>query len=112
MPRGYEIERVTLRPGAKEAERILAAVPRGARIVALDERGRDLTTAGFAPLLNQESAFLIGGADGLDAGIKKEAALLLRLSSFTLAHALAQVVLMEQLYRAATLLVGHPYHRE
>jgi 23S rRNA (pseudouridine1915-N3)-methyltransferase len=112
MPRGYELERITLRPGAREAERIRAAVPRGARIVALDERGRDLTTAGFAPLLNQETAFLIGGADGLDAGIKKEAALLLRLSSLTLAHALAQVVLLEQLYRSATLLVGHPYHRE
>lgn len=112
MPRGYEVERVALKPGPREAERIRAAVPKGARIVALDERGRDYTTAAFAPLLNQETAFLIGGADGLDPALKKEATLLVRLSSLTLPHALAQVVLLEQIYRAATLLVGHPYHRE
>ena len=55
---------------------------------------------------------MIGGADGLDPAIKEGAALLLRLSALTLPHALAQVVLCEQLYRAATLLTGHPYHRE
>jgi 23S rRNA (pseudouridine1915-N3)-methyltransferase len=112
MPRGYELERIALKPGVREAERIRAAVPRGARMIALDERGRDLTTAAFAPLLNQESAFVIGGAEGLDPALRKEAAMLVRLSSLTLAHALAQVVLLEQIYRAATLLVGHPYHKE
>jgi 23S rRNA (pseudouridine1915-N3)-methyltransferase len=111
MPRGYELERLALKPGPREAERIRAALPKGVRLVALDERGRDLTTAAFAPLLNQETAFVIGGADGLDAALKKDAALLVRLSSLTLPHALAQVVLVEQIYRAATLLLGHPYHR-
>jgi len=55
---------------------------------------------------------VIGGADGLDPAIKRRAQVLLRLSSLTLPHALAQVLLCEQIYRAATLLTGHPYHRE
>lgn len=105
MPRGYAVES---RPRA----------PKGARLVALDERGRELTTAEFAALLGRwmreaaPIAFVIGGPDGLDAQTRQEAALLLRLSALTLPHALAQVVLAEQLYRAATLLTGHPYHRE
>ena len=107
MPRGYEVARVAV----KRAERLRAALPKGARLVALDEHGRDLTTAQFAHLLEVETAFVIGGPDGLDPGLKREAALLLRVSSFTLPHALAQVVLLEQLYRAATLATGHPYHR-
>ena len=81
------------------------------RLVALDERGKDLTTAQFAALLKAETTFVIGGPDGLEESVKKDAALLLRLSSLTLPHALAQVVLLEQIYRAATLLTGHPYHR-
>ena len=81
------------------------------RIVALDERGKDLTTVEFSRLLNEEAAFVIGGADGLPDNFKREADLLLRLSSLTLPHALAHVVLIEQIYRAATLLTGHPYHR-
>ena len=81
------------------------------RVVALDERGKDLTTEQFAKLLREETAFVIGGPDGLDEKVKQDAALLLRLSSLTLPHALAQVVLLEQIYRAATLLTGHPYHR-
>ncbi len=79
--------------------------------MVLDERGKDLSTAQFSKLLLRETAFVIGGADGLDETIKAAADLQLRLSSLTLPHALAQVVLMEQLYRAATLLTGHPYHR-
>jgi 23S rRNA (pseudouridine1915-N3)-methyltransferase len=55
---------------------------------------------------------VIGGADGLEPAIRKRASVLLRLSALTLPHALAQVVLCEQLYRAATILTGHPYHRE
>ncbi len=112
MPRGYELERVALRPGPREGTRLLAAVPKSSRLVALDEHGRDLTTAQFAPLLSRETAFVIGGADGLGAEVKQAAALLVRLSSLTLPHALAQLVLVEQIYRAATLLTGHPYHRE
>jgi 23S rRNA (pseudouridine1915-N3)-methyltransferase len=87
------------------------ALPKGARLVALDERGRDCDTRAFSQLLLQETAFLIGGPDGLDESVKKDAALLVRLSSLTLPHALAQVLLLEQIYRAATLLTGHPYHR-
>ncbi len=70
-----------------------------------------LAVSARLPLLNIETAFVIGGPDGLDEGIKRQSALLLRVSSLTLPHALAQVVLLEQLYRAATLLIGHPYHR-
>ena len=100
MPRGYEISRI-----GKLSSHLKS------RVVALDERGKDLTTEQFAKLLQQETAFVIGGPDGLDEKVKQDAALLLRLSSLTLPHALAQVVLLEQIYRAATLLTGHPYHR-
>jgi len=110
MPRGYEVSLVELRPA--QAKRLRARLPRGARIVALDERGQDLSTARFAALLRQPTVFLIGGAEGLDPALRSEAALLLRLSALTLPHALAQVLLCEQLYRAATLLSGHPYHRK
>ncbi|HXM81881.1 MAG TPA: 23S rRNA (pseudouridine(1915)-N(3))-methyltransferase RlmH [Burkholderiales bacterium] len=108
MPRGYELARLAVR----NEDRLRAALPKGARIVALDEHGQDFTTARFSALLNIETAFVIGGPDGLDESIKGQANLLLRLSSLTLPHALAQVVLLEQLYRAATLLIGHPYHRK
>lgn len=107
MPRGYAVERVALkRPG-----RLRAQLASGSRLVALDERGAELTTAQFARLLERETTFVIGGPDGLDAGTRKSADLLLRLSALTLPHALAQVVLLEQIYRAATLRAGHPYHR-
>ena len=106
MPRGYEVARVDIK-----SSKLSTALPKGARLVALDERGRDLDTRAFSRLLSQETAFLIGGPDGLDEGVKRDAALLVRLSSLTLPHALAQVVLLEQIYRAATLLSGHPYHR-
>jgi len=105
MPKGYEVFRLNLR---KEK---VKSTTKNMRIVALDERGKDLTTVQFAALLKAETAFVIGGADGLDAELKASAFLLLRLSSLTLPHALAQVVLLEQIYRAATLLTGHPYHR-
>lgn len=104
MPRGYEVERQLAKPGRLSLER-------KGRIVALDERGKDMTTQQFAALLKSETTFVIGGPDGLEESVKKDAVLLMRLSSLTLPHALAQVVLMEQIYRAATLLTGHPYHR-
>ena len=110
MPRGYEVRLVQLKPSA--AGKVRKEIPAGTRLVALDERGKDLTTKQFAALLGESTTFVIGGADGLDPALRKEAALLLRLSALTLPHALAQVVLCEQLYRAATLLTGHPYHRE
>jgi 23S rRNA (pseudouridine1915-N3)-methyltransferase len=98
MPKGYQVAR-------------LDSIPRKVRTVALDERGKDLTTLQFAELLKKETAFVIGGADGLDAEVKTTAFMLLRLSSLTLPHALAQVILLEQIYRAASVLTGHPYHR-
>jgi len=110
MPRGYEVALLQLKP--KDAGKLEERVPKDVRVVALDERGKDLSTKQFAALLAEPTAFVIGGADGLDPWIKKRAALLLRLSALTLPHALAQVVLCEQIYRAATLLTGHPYHRE
>jgi 23S rRNA (pseudouridine1915-N3)-methyltransferase len=129
MPRGYEAQRIPVkaeprsagrRPTqllAAEGKRIRAALPSGALRIALDERGSELTTAQFAPRLrdwlsaSSSVAFVVGGADGLDSGILRTSALRLRLSSFTLPHALAQVLLCEQLYRVASLLTGHPYHR-
>ena len=106
MPRGYEVGRMLTKP-----ERLRSKLPKNARLVALDEHGKDMTSVQFASLLKSETAFVIGGPDGLDESVKKDAALLLRLSTLTLPHALAQVVLLEQIYRAATMLTGHPYHR-
>ena len=108
MPKGYEVARIAVKHDAK----LQAALPRGSRIVALDERGGDFTTRQFAELLQTETAFVVGGPDGLPEEVKNAAALLLRISSLTLPHALAQVVLLEQIYRAASILTGHPYHRE
>jgi 23S rRNA (pseudouridine1915-N3)-methyltransferase len=106
MPRGYEVARISTK-----AERLRSVLPKNSRVIALDERGQDLTTAKFVSLLKGESVFVIGGPEGLDESVKKDAALLLRLSALTLPHALAQVILLEQIYRAATILTGHPYHR-
>ena len=109
MPRGYEVSLIEVRPSA--AAKLRARLPQGVRVVALDEHGQDLTTKQFAKLLGEPTVFAIGAADGLDPLIRKQAFRLVRLSALTLPHALAQVVLCEQLYRAATLLTGHPYHR-
>jgi 23S rRNA (pseudouridine1915-N3)-methyltransferase len=100
-----------------EAGRIARAVPRGASRVALDERGREFTTAELARWLaaqrqdGRDIAFLIGGADGLAPAAKSGSGPVLRLSAMTLPHGLARVLLAEQLYRAASILNHHPYHR-
>lgn len=103
---------------AAERERIeAAATPRGRR-VAMDERGADLTTVALADRLKRwaddgrDVDLLIGGADGLDPALRDGADETIRLSSMTLPHGLARLVLCEQLYRAHTLLAGHPYHRD
>ena len=101
MPRGYAVERISARKEPKDV----------AGCIALDERGKDMTTRQFAALLGKDATFVIGGPDGLSAALKANASQTVRLSSLTLPHALAQVVLLEQIYRAATLLTGHPYHR-
>ena len=103
---------------AAEAQRIEAALPKGARRVVLDERGASLNTVQLADRLRawraegRDVALLIGGPDGLDAALKAGADETLRLSDLTLAHAFVRVLLAEALYRAWSLLQGHPYHRE
>jgi 23S rRNA (pseudouridine1915-N3)-methyltransferase len=130
MPRDLRMELIEVRPeprsGGKttaqlldaEGRRLERAVPRGASRVALDERGRELDTAGFARWLaarreeGSDTAFLLGGADGLAPTAKSGVDLVLRLSAMTLPHGLARVLLAEQLYRASSILHNHPYHRE
>jgi 23S rRNA (pseudouridine1915-N3)-methyltransferase len=102
---------------AAERTRIEAAIPRGSRIIALDERGRDLSTVQLAGQLEQwqqdgrDVTFVIGGADGLDVGFKAAADQLIRISSLTLPHGMVRVLLAEQLYRAWSITQNHPYHR-
>lgn len=101
-----------------EAQRIEAALPRGVRRVVLDETGSQVTTLQLAERLShwmgdgRDVALLIGGPDGLADVIKQGADERLRLSDLTLPHAFARVLLAEALYRAWTVMVGHPYHRE
>jgi 23S rRNA (pseudouridine1915-N3)-methyltransferase len=101
-----------------EAGRIRAALPARCRRVALDEHGVELTTRALADRLaawtgdGDDVAFIIGGPDGLDAGLKAEASETVRLSGLTLPHGLVRVMLAEALYRAASVLKGHPYHRQ
>jgi 23S rRNA (pseudouridine1915-N3)-methyltransferase len=103
---------------AAERERIEAAIPRGARVVALDERGTALTTVALAGKLkdwqleNDVVALVIGGPDGLDPAFRQAAHERIRLSDLTLPHAMVRVLLAEQLYRAWSIHTGHPYHRE
>ena len=103
---------------AAERERIEAAIPRGCRIVALDERGTKLSTKALAAKLrdwqleSDDVALVIGGPDGLDPEFKKLAHERIRLSDLTLPHAMVRVLLIEQLYRAWSVNANHPYHRE
>jgi len=102
---------------AMEKSRIEAVIPKGSKVVALDEHGRDLTTVQLAKNLTQwqqggtDVTFVIGGADGLDAQFKQQADMLLRVSSLTLPHGMVRVLLAEQLYRAWSITQNHPYHR-
>lgn len=102
---------------ALERTRIEAAIPKQARIIALDEHGKDITTMQLSQLLTAwqqeggDTCFVIGGADGLDAEFKARANLNLRISSLTLPHGMVRVLLAEQLYRAWSITQNHPYHR-
>ena len=129
LPREFAVELIELKPGprgrgnsvakilAAEAERVAMAT-RGWMVIALDERGEPWCTAQLAAGLRSWSnsgrpvAFVLGSADGLAAAIKRDADVVMALSALTLPHGLARVVLVEQIYRAASLLRGHPYHRE
>ncbi|MFB0900008.1 MAG: 23S rRNA (pseudouridine(1915)-N(3))-methyltransferase RlmH, partial [Polaromonas sp.] len=103
---------------AAERSRIEAAIPKGMRIVALDERGSNITTVALADKLRlwqregDDVSIVIGGPDGLDPGFKQAAHERVRLSDLTLPHAMVRVLLIEQLYRAWSITVNHPYHRE
>ena len=130
LPPEIKVELVELKPEEKtsgktvdkakalEGERILAAIPEGATVYALDEKGRPVTTQGLSVMLAQwmrdatHPVFVIGGADGLSDEVRARADKLLSLSALTLPHGLARVVLAEQLYRAWSILASHPYHRE
>jgi 23S rRNA (pseudouridine1915-N3)-methyltransferase len=101
-----------------EAEALTAKIPSLHRLIALDRTGEALSSEDLAALLAklrdggvQGVTFLIGGADGLAAETVSGAAKVLSLGPLTLPHGLARIVLAEQLYRAATILAGHPYHR-
>jgi 23S rRNA (pseudouridine1915-N3)-methyltransferase len=102
---------------ALERAKIEAALPKSTRVVALDERGKDLTTQQLSQLLTQwqqdgrDVSFIIGGADGLDPEFKAKADLSIRISSLTLPHGMVRVLLAEQLYRAWSITQNHPYHR-
>jgi 23S rRNA (pseudouridine1915-N3)-methyltransferase len=118
----HEISESRAQDVARRREEEAAALLKLARdadyLIALDERGRSLTSDAFAKALakvrdggSKTAAIVVGGPDGLADAVRKAAALQLSLGAMTLPHGLARVVLAEQLYRAATILAGHPYHR-
>jgi 23S rRNA (pseudouridine1915-N3)-methyltransferase len=129
LPREWGFQLVEVKPEARtsgstkekvqaaEALRLRSAAPKGARLIALDERGEGWSTQQFANwvrrwlLEGRDLAFLIGGADGLDPELRAAAEQRVSLSALTLPHGLVRVMMVEQLYRVASLLSGHPYHR-
>lgn len=102
----------------QEAERILAALPQGHRLIVLDEGGKTKTTVELSKTLDLwmqqgvNTSFVIGGADGVDEQLKSRADELWSLSAFTLPHGLVRIMLVEQLYRASSMQRNHPYHRQ
>jgi 23S rRNA (pseudouridine1915-N3)-methyltransferase len=134
MPREARIELTEIKPAQRsknaaspaavsrslkaEKSRLDAAMPSGCVRIALDERGKLLTTVDLARKLaawmnsGRDLAFAIGGADGLDPDFKAGADFLLSLSAMTLPHDMVRVLLVEQLYRAMSIINNHPYHRE
>lgn len=118
IPAGKRGKQVVLeRLLQEEGERILAAVPKGARLIALDGGGRQWDTAELAGELarwlqeGRDLALVIGGPDGLDSDCRARAELTWSLSRLTLPHPLVRIIVAEQLYRALSLLQRHPYHR-
>src|SRR5688500_11072210 len=101
-----------------EGERVMAALPAGATLLALDERGKPVSTQGLSVMLAEwmrdgsHPVFAIGGADGHGPDVRERADKLVSLSALTLPHGLVRVLLAEQLYRAWSILARHPYHRE
>lgn len=129
LPREARMTLVTVKPEkragqpaeaikALEATRLMEKIPAGSRLVALDEHGRQVSTRELADLLarwlemGKDTVLVIGGADGLAADLLERAEARVALSRLTLPHALARVLVAEQVYRAVSLLHNHPYHRE
>lgn len=129
LPREARMNLVTVKPEKRagqsaeaikaiEAARLLEKVPAGSRLVALDEHGKQVSTRELADLLarwlesGKETVLVIGGADGLAPELLAQAEAKLALSRLTLPHAMARVLLAEQVYRAMSLLRNHPYHRD
>lgn len=103
---------------AEEARALKAFIPESARTIALDERGKSMSSEAFAAQLGawrdgglRDVCFLIGGADGLDPSLRAEAAMTLSFGALTLPHQIVRVLVAEQIYRAVSILAGHPYHR-
>ena len=103
---------------AEEAAAISALIPEKYVLVALDERGKNIDSAAFALQLGRwrddqvaNTIFAIGGADGLSPDLQRKAKLRIAFGSATWPHQMVRVMLLEQIYRAATILAGHPYHR-
>ncbi len=104
---------------AREADLILAAIPTGATVIALDEHGKEMRSTALANKIRSwqdqgvsSLVFLIGGADGYDAKIKERANQLISFGQMTWPHMMVRAMLAEQLYRASTILQGHPYHKD
>ncbi len=130
MPRECSLKLVEIPPGHRgknasiekaiedEGKRMLAAIPKGANVIALDERGKSWSTLQLSQQLEDwlqqgsDTALLVGGPDGLSASCRTSARASWSLSALTLPHPLVRVLLAEQLYRALSVLHGHPYHRE
>ena len=129
LPREWGFQLIEVKPDARtsgaptekvqtaEAQKLRAALGKNMRVVALDERGEAWSTRAFADKLQRwqqdgrDVAFIVGGADGLEPAFRDAADVRLALSAMTMPHGLVRVVLVEQLYRAASLLAGHPYHK-
>ena len=104
---------------AREADLLLAAIPDDAYVIALDERGKDMRSTQFAEILErlqddgrQCVVFVIGGAEGYGPGVKDRADRLLSFGKMTWPHMMVRLMLAEQIYRASTILAGHPYHKD
>ncbi|MCJ7994453.1 23S rRNA (pseudouridine(1915)-N(3))-methyltransferase RlmH [Rhizobium cremeum] len=127
-PNGLELFRMVELPESRagnaqtrkreEAAELLKSMPDGVMIVVLDERGKALDSEEFAALLGEhrdrgqrDLAIVIGGADGVDPDLRERAKVVLNLGRLTWPHQLVRILIAEQLYRAVTILSGHPYHR-
>jgi len=130
MPPELQIDLIEITPSVRnkttpteknikeEGKRIQSAIPANSRLIVLDEKGKNFSSIALSKKMEswlpmgQDIVLVIGGADGIDPKIKQQADEKWSLSSFTLPHALVRVVVTEQLYRAWSILKGHPYHRE